>query len=232
MAPPVVTSPEVTESGFGSLTASGLGTSDRERWTQRIASAAVTVQNADLDSDWDGRLAVVIATDSADFAVRAGTPADTASAVTACSGSSSVIVVNPVVLGSGDEWLTSTLVHEGVHVATGSACVAPGKGIGWANEGLAESVAADADPATASRNRTLVLAYLAEHGVPSALPERLDTLTDYALAQLAVDELIDHLGERSDAFLRRAIHDAEAVTPAELDKVRGWYVAALRQLDS
>ena len=173
---------------------------------------------------------MVIAADASDFTSRTGTPADAASAATTCADGASEIVVNPVVLVAGDQWLRSTLVHEGVHVATDSACVAPGESLGWATEGLAELVAADADPATASRNRKLAVDYLASHDLPNELPSELNTLTDYALAQLAVDQVIKQLGHKADDFLTRAIQRAAKVTAAERDQARSWYVAELRRL--
>ncbi|HOC14062.1 MAG TPA: hypothetical protein PLL50_06045 [Propionicimonas sp.] len=232
--PEPVEGPESTSTEFGSLTASRLSETDRAAWTQRIEQAARTVRAAEITAavrpGWQGKLDVVIATDAAEFASRTATPADAASAATTCTDGASEIVVNPVVLVAGDPWLRSTLVHEGVHVATASACVPSGKSLGWATEGLAESVAAGADPSTASRNHKLVIDYLASHALPDKLPSELNTLTDYALAQLAVDQVIKHRGRQADDFLARAIHQAAKVTEAEHEQVRSWYVAELRRL--
>ncbi|MFZ0530700.1 MAG: hypothetical protein WAL91_09200 [Propionicimonas sp.] len=228
--PSYVAAPTVLESEYGSLTASGLSPTESLAWAQRVDAAARSVRAAGLVTDWDGRLTVVIPAGEADFVAMAGTPADSASAVTTCTGGVSTILVNPAILDSGNEWLTSTLVHEGVHAALGSACVPTDDQREWATEGLAESVAAGADPATADRNHHLVMDYLADHPVPTALPENLMTLTDYALAQLAVDQVKAHHTDKADDLLDRAIHQASTLTRAETARVTGWYVAELARL--
>ena len=140
------------------------------------------------------------------------------------------MVVNPLILGQSDEWLDSTLVHEAVHVATDSACVPPGQSLAWATEGLAESVTARTDPATATRNRGLVVAFLRDHAVPRVLPSDLADLTSYALAQLAVDQVRARAGAKADDLLERATREAKTVTAAELTRVTGWYTAELTRL--
>ncbi len=115
-------------------------------------------------------------------------------------------------------------------MATDSACVPAGEALGWAVEGLAESVTARNDPATATRNRGLVRDYLKGHAVPTALPAQLEDLTSYALAQLAVDQVRARLGTKADDLLARATHEASTVTPAELGKVTDLYTAELRRL--
>ncbi len=222
---------DLTAATSGTLLSAGLDDAARKLWATRLDHAAAAVQKAGVPGadDWTGGLVVEVPGSDADFQVVTGSAASSASAITICEGGTPRIVVSPEALGLDAEWLDSTLVHEAVHVATDSACVAAGESLGWAVEGLAESVAARADPVTASRNRKLVAEELAAHGVPDALPVRLETLTDYALAQLAVDQVRDHLGAKAGDLLDRAIHDAAGVTAAELRKVTGWYVAELRR---
>ena len=122
-------------------------------------------------------------------------------------------------------------MHEAVHVATDSACGRPDQALNWAVEGLAESVTARVYPAIAAR----------EPGGGAGLPARqpdaegacrreLDDLAAYALAQLAVDQVRAHLGEKADDLLERAIHQSGSVTPAELRRVTRWYLSALRRI--
>jgi hypothetical protein len=97
-------------------------------------------------------------------------------------------------------------------------------------EGLAESVTARVYPAIAAENRKAVRAYLDDHPVPKALPSDLRELTDYALAQLAVDQVRAQLGAKADDLLNRAIHRSASVTPAELRRVTRWYLSALQRI--
>lgn len=222
---------DVTAATAGTLLSAGLDSAARSQWSRRMDRAVTTVAAADLPGAdaWPGGIVVEVPSGDADFRLVTDSAATDASAITICEGGTPRIVVSPEALGLGQEWLDSTLVHEAVHVATDSACVDPGGALGWAVEGLAESVTARADPATASRNRKLVAGYLTASGVPDALPDRLDTLTDYALAQVAVDRVRAHLGDRADDLLDRAIHDASSVTSAELHAATSWYVAELRR---
>jgi hypothetical protein len=215
----------VVDSGAGTLL-STLDAAARERWVQRVDRAAESVRAAGVVADWPGGLVVAIPPEGR-FGAVSGEAATAASAVTTCTAGTPRIVVNPVILDQPDEWLDSTLVHEAVHVATDSACT-PG-GLGWAVEGLAESVAARSDAATASRNRRLVRAFVRGHGVPDALPDALVSLTDYALAQVAVEALQARLGARADAVLRGAIEDADSLDADELAAATRWYIAEVRR---
>jgi len=85
-------------------------------------------------------------------------------------------------------------------------------------------------PATADANRESVRVYLRDHPVPQALPTELRDLTDYALAQLAVDQVRAHLGDKADDLLDRATHRSNSVTATELRRVTRWYVSALRRI--
>ncbi|MFT4108067.1 hypothetical protein [Propionicimonas sp.] len=219
----------VTTTTSGTLVSAGLDASARKTWADRLERAAKVVRRSTVGEDWSGGLVVVIPPGGR-FGTVSGASADDASAITTCSAGTPRIIVNPAVLAQSAEWLDSTLVHEAVHVATDSACVAAGASLGWAVEGLAESVAARSDSATAARNRALVVSFLTEHGLPDALPADPESLTDYALAQLAADQVRAHLGAHADDFWRRAIHDADSVTPAEIERITRWYRAALADL--
>ncbi len=166
---------DLTAATSGTLLSAGLDDAARKLLATRLDHAAAAVQKAGVPGadDWTGGLVVEVPGSDADFQVVTGSAASSASAITICEGGTPRIVVSPEALGLDAEWLDSTLVHEAVHVATDSACVAAGESLGWAVEGLAESVAARADPVTASRNRKLVAEELAAHGVPDALPVRL-----------------------------------------------------------
>jgi len=220
-----------TAAESGTLLSSGLDEAAESVWATRLARAAAAVRDADVpgDGDWAGTLVVEVPRSDADFELITSAPASSASAITTCQAGTPRVVVSPEALELDAGWLDSTLVHEAVHVATDSACVAAGASLGWAVEGLAESVAARTDPATAARNRRLVDAELTAHGVPEGLPERLESLTDYALAQLAVDQVRARLGAGADDLLNRATHHAGSVTAAELRRITGWYLAELRR---
>ncbi len=222
---------DLTGTGSGTLLSAGIDQAARSVWATRLDHAVTAVVAAGVPGaeGWPRGLVVEVPGSPADFRLLTGSEASSASAVTTCEGGTPRIVVSPEARGLDAGWLDSTLVHEAVHVATDSACVAGGASLEWAVEGLAESVAARVDPATASRNRGLVADYLAAHGVPDALPVRLESLTDYALAQLAVDQVRAHLGSRADDLLDRAVHDAASVGSAERREITGWYVAELRR---
>ena len=223
---------DVTTATHGTLLSSGLDASARGAWAQRIdrAAAAVARTAPPGEDGWTGGLVVEVPATGSDFQAITDELPNAASALTACGTGTPRIVVNPLVLEQPDEWLDSTLVHEAVHVATDSACVPVGESLGWAVEGLAESVTARNDPATATRNRGLVRDYLRQHAVPATLPTQLEDLTSYALAQLAVDQVRVHLGPKADDLLDRAAHEASTITPAELGRVTDLYTAELRRL--
>lgn len=220
---------DLTAAASGTLLSASLDADARHAWARRLDRAAARVEKSGVGENWLGGLVVEVPP-AGRFQQVSGESASDASAATVCTSGTPRIVVNPAILGQPDEWLDSTLVHEAVHVATNSACAPAGASLGWAVEGLAESVAAASDATTASRNRELVLAYLKAHGVPDALPAQPETLTDYALAQLAVDQVRAHLDKKSADFLRRAIHDAPGVTRAELARATTWYRSALERL--
>lgn len=194
-------------------------------WLSVAARAEAAVRASGVVADWSGELVLELPSSAEDFTLRTGSGSDQASAVTSCRSGTPRIVVNPVLADYDPDVRFATLTHEAVHAATDSPCR---NGLAWAVEGLAESVAAAADPATAAANRQLVVDYLASHSVPSALPEELRTPTDYALAQLAADQVRQRLGKRATAFFARAT-DAQLST-AEITQATRWYREALRVL--
>lgn len=223
---------DVTAATNGTLLTSGLDASARKEWAERLDRAAAAVARTDPPgtTGWKGGLVVEVPANGSDFQAITDELANTASALTTCVTGTPRVIVNPMILDQPAEWLDSTLVHEAVHVATDSACVPVGRSLAWAVEGLAESVTARNDPATATRNSRLVQAYLRDHPVPKALPSQLETLTDYALAQLAVDQVRAEWGARADDLLERATHDAATVGAGELARVTGWYTVRLSVL--
>jgi hypothetical protein len=220
----------LTATSGGTLVSAALDATARAAWARRLDRAEAIVRAAGVSEEaWPGGIVVEVPPQGR-FEQVSGASATSASAITVCAAGTPRIILNPAVLGQPEAWLDSTLVHEAVHAATDSACAEPGSSLDWVVEGLAESVAARSDADTASRNRQLVRAYLKAHGLPDALPQSLQTLTDYALAQLAVDAVRVRLGDRADEFWERAIHRASAVTSADLDRATAWYRAALTKL--
>ena len=223
---------DVTTTTHGTLLSSGLDASARSEWADRLDRAAAAVaRTAPAGEDaWQGGLVVEVPANGSDFQAITNELPNTASALTTCGTGTPRVVVNPLVLDQSDEWLESTLVHEAVHVATDSACVPAGRSFPWAVEGLAESVTARIRPVTADENRALVTAYLRDHPVPQSLPSDLTDLTDYALAQLAVDQVRAHLPNTADDLLDRAVHASGSVSATELRQVTRWYVSALQRI--
>lgn len=211
----------------GSVLSVGLDPAARQRWTERLDSAVATVEASgvvDPTFGWGGGVVVEIPATSTDFAAVSGTAAANTAAATSCVTGTPRIVVNPTAFTQSDEWLSATLTHEVVHVAVESPC---STGTAWVVEGMAESVAAGQDAATAKSNSEMVRAYLAAHGVPVALPQQLVTQSDYALAQVAADQVRATLGPtRSAAFFARGVRGHLAA--AQTAQATTWYRAALR----
>ncbi|HEX5336344.1 MAG TPA: hypothetical protein VFW55_10710 [Propionicimonas sp.] len=223
---------EVSTAAHGTLLSSGLDPIARRAWADRLDHAAEAVASAappGVDG-WQGGLVVDVPASASDFQAITDELPSSAAALTTCSTGTSRVVINPQILDNSANLLDATLVHEAVHVATDTACGRPDQGLIWAVEGLAESVTASVYPAIAGDNRDAVRAYLRDHPVPKALPTDLNDLTAYALAQLAVDEVRAHLGEKADDLLGRAIHASGSVTAAELRRVTRWYLSALRRI--
>lgn len=220
---------ELTSGRYGTLISTGLDQAARRRWANRLQRAAIAVAGSGLiaaAAHWSPVLLVEVPARTEDFVTVSGVAADGAAAVTQCSSGSPRIVVNPVL---PDAWAQATLTHEAVHVATASPCHAGAPS--WVVEGLAEAVAAAAEPKVARQNAALVRSYLRDHPVPDALPNPQDDQTDYALAQLCVDQVVRRLGRTEAAnLLYRAIAGPTGLAPAELDDVTTWYRAELLRL--
>lgn len=223
---------EVSAAEHGTLLSSGLDQTARRAWVERLdraAAAVASVAPPGVDG-WQGGLVVEVPANGNDFEAITDEPATSASALATCSTGTPRVVVSPLVLDYPADWLDSTMVHEAVHAATDAPCGRTDQALNWAVEGLAESVAARVHPGTAAGNRAAVRAYLRYNPVPKALPKELNDLTDYALAQLAVDQVRAHLGEKADELLDRACSSSGSVTPAELHRVTRWYLSALRRI--
>jgi len=179
-----------------------LGDEARSAWLTRLEWAAGTLAGTSfgqLDDSWDGQLVVELPGTAGHFRELAGPGMEDAAAVTRCPSGGARITVNPVVATNQPWYLDSLVLHEAVHVATGSSC--GGGAPQWVEEGLAEWVASEHSSDSLAANQAWVVAYLARHGVPEALPVDADFSADpdsvsaaYALARLAVAVAIDQLG--------------------------------------
>lgn len=216
----------------GQILSTSLDEAARRDWANRLDRAAQAVTASGMISSaagWNDELVVELPADAAGFVAASGVPDGDAAAGTLCSSGTPRIVVNPVVLDLDAGYLDVLLVHEAVHVATDSPCSSGG--LGWVVEGLAESVAAGTDRDLAKSNAELVIEHIRERGVPADLPAVVSDQTDYALAQLAVDQVRAHLSH-ADAvgFFDRAIRRSDSVTTAELGRARAWYLAELARI--
>ena len=218
---------ELTATSHGTLLSSSLTAAARRGWELRLNRASVAVSRAGIltaGNHWDGGLVVEIPADTTGFTAITGSSATDTSAITTCSAGTPRIVINPAAFTQPAGWLQATLTHEAVHVATESPCAS---GAAWVVEGAAESVAAQSDPATAKANAKLVHAYLRSHHRPTALPTSLTTQTDYALAQLAIDQVRAKLGARAPDFIAKGI--SGQLSEAAAAKATGWYLAELKR---
>lgn len=187
--------------GAALLAATGVPDAEASAWLAAAAEAAAVVAAAGLAGAarrWDGVLVVGVPADAAAFAATAGLPATRAAAtqavtVMADAGSPPRITLHRAAVGGLDAvGRRAVLVHEGVHVATRSAVSAAPL---WLVEGVAESVAAAADPTTRARNAALLDAA----GRPAGLPTRADldgpaADVAYARSALAVEAAIGRWG--------------------------------------
>lgn len=217
-----------TPAKHGTVLAVGLTPAQQQLWAARLDRASAVVAASPMlsaGSDWDGGLVVMLPDNAAAFTGLTGADAGDTGAVTTCATGTPRIVVSPAAVSRQARWLQTTLIHEAVHVATDSPC---GHGVGWIVEGVAESVAAASDTATAASNAALVRHFLRDKGVPSALPKQVSSATDYAMAQAAVDQVRARLGTTAAAaFLARGI--AGQLSEADLARARGWYIAELQR---
>lgn len=213
---------------MGTVLSSGLTTQTQQAWAARLDVASLAVTRSGVltaDSGWDGGLVVVIPDKSSDFAALSGLNASDTAAVTSCRSKTPRIIINPKILSLGPNQLKATVIHEAVHAATESAC-SPSEA--WVSEGAAESVAAASVPQIAAANKELVRRYLQDNGVPDELPKTVVTVTEYALAQVAVDQVRAHLGQAAAAdFLARGI--AGPLNVLEESDAKTWYLQELQR---
>ena len=237
---PTSTEPSLSAStlGTGTLLADpDLAPADRQAWLDRLDRTIQTLAGAGLaplDEDWDGRLVVELPPTAQAYTALAGTLSGEAAAVTRCPDAGARITVNPVVAAEGTEYLDSLLLHEGVHLATGSSC--RGRAPQWAEEGVAEWLASEHSGAALEANRQWVISYLAEHPVPATLPADGDfygpsdqVSAAYALARQAVASAVDRVGRPAAMALLDGYYDGTA-DEQDTRGVTAWYVADLQRL--
>lgn len=216
---------EVTAARHGTVISLGLTEPERKAWAERLDRASATVAGSGVVASPDQRplgLVLEIPSEVADFA--SVTSASDASAITSCTTGTPRIAINPIANSQGEDYLDATVIHEAVHVASNSPCL---KGTAWVVEGMAESVAAAADPATARGNARLVQRTLSDRGQPQSLPSALVTQTDYALAQVAADQVRAHLGTKAAEFFTRGV--SGGLSAADQAAATKWYLAELRR---
>lgn len=215
-----------TVATHGTVLSTGLTAAQRQVWATRLDRAAATVAASGVlaaNADWDGGLVVLIPANRTEFTAMTGGDSSDTAAITTCESGTPRIVINPASFAQNSRWLQATLTHEAVHVATDSACT---RGAAWVVEGMAESVAAASDASTAQTNDELVRHYLSRQGVPTGLPDQLLSPTDYALAQLAADQVRAKLGVHSAAaFFARGV--AGQLSDTDVADATGWYLAEL-----
>jgi hypothetical protein len=215
-----------------------LGDQPRSAWLTRLEWAAETLAGTGfgtLDDTWDGQLVVELPGTAGQYQELAGAGMDDAAAVTRCPPGGARITVNPVV-GANEPWyLDSLVLHEAVHVATGSSC--GGEAPQWVEEGLAEWVACEHSSESLAANQAWVMEYLERHGVPEALPDDPDFTADpdsvsaaYALARQAVAVAIDQLGEAGAMDYFAGAYDGRQTGDATTAEITSRYLAELAAL--
>lgn len=217
----------ITTAEHGTVLSSGLSAAAASEWADRLDQASTRVRNSGVlapANAWDGGLVVELPADAEGFSAVTGASATDTSAITSCGSGTARIVINPLAIARGADFVMATLVHEAVHVATDSPCQ---QGVAWVVEGMAESVAAAADHDTATSNAQLVRAFLDHHQLPAALPANLITQTDYALAQVAADQVRVHLAAKASGFFAQGV--AGQLSVEESAKATKWYLAELRR---
>ena len=202
-----------------------------DRTTQRLASAGLEP----LDDDWDGQLLVELPATAQAYAQLAGADSADAAAISHCPPAGARITVNPAVGDEDPAYLDTLLLHEGVHIATGSSC-AGGRAPLWVEEGLAEWVACEPDADCLAAADEWVAHHLAENGTPAGLPEDADfrgsprqVSAAYALARPAVASAVERLGRPATMALL-ATYYRGAAEPDQTQRLTAWYLADLQQL--
>lgn len=205
----------------------GLGGQERQAWLDRIERTVAVLVDSDLGpavEGWDGRIVVELP-DAGDYATLAGPGGAQAAAVTRCLGDGSRITVNPAIRDADADYLDSLVLHESVHVATGSACRdAPL----WIEEGLAEWLTVAHHTSAEQSNRQWLTHELAG-GLPAGLPDdqafqgtAAEVSGGYALAVFAVDTAVGRLGhDRAMAYF--AAPDEQTTR-----QLTDWYREGLR----
>ncbi len=175
-------------------------------------------------------LIVLAPSDLVGFARYAGADAQTTAAVTVVPGTTASqgvrVVVNPVA-ATNAVTDAATLTHEAVHAAMGSPRLTGTPG--WLLEGIAEALTARAHPSVAATNAAAARAAVA-HGLPNALPDLSSAdPSGYALAQVAVDAMVAHVGwtDVFDEARRRSTPAGGRIADAQ---VLTWYRDELARL--
>ncbi|MCW5952467.1 MAG: hypothetical protein KIT69_09440 [Propionibacteriaceae bacterium] len=232
-APTVAEQPSVTleptETAVGTLYAPADAAPDEQQaWLERIERTSGIVAGTDLgslDDGWDGRIVVELPPSQPDYLALAGPDSGEAAATTRCDAEGSRITINPLIRSESSSYLDSLLLHEAVHAATGSACTdAPL----WIEEGVAEWLTEQHDPATQHANRQWLDHELAA-GLPAGLPPdsafrgaSAQISGAYALAAFAVAVAIEQLGQ-DQAMAYFAVPDERTT-----GRLTQWYLAGLR----
>ena len=203
---------------------------EQQTWLERLDRASAALARADLGSltdGWDGRIVVELPSTHEGYLALAGPEGDGAAASTRCDAGDSRITINPVVRAEPSGYLDSLLLHEAVHAATGAGCADTPL---WTEEGLAEWLTEQHDPAAQQANQQWLAHELAA-GLPAGLPPdtafrgtAAQVSGAYALAAFAVDTAIQRLG-RARAMAYLAAPDeptTRQLTAWYLDGLRAW----------
>ncbi len=214
----------------------GFDEAARQDWLARLdrtAAALTRASLAPLVAGWDGDLLVELPPNRQWYARLAGPGSEQAAAVTRCLDGKGRITVNPVVADEDAGYLDTLVLHEGVHVATGSSCA--GRADQWVEEGLAEWLACEPDPACLDASRQWVADHLAREGLPSGLPRDSEftgspdqVSAAYALARQAVASAVERLGEPAAMALFDS-HYRGLADPDATRRLTAWYLADLQR---
>lgn len=218
------------------LVPAGFDPDARQDWLDRLDRTAAALSRASLASlvaGWDGDLLIELPPDRQWYARLAGPGSEQAAAVTRCLDGHGRITVNPVVGDEDPDYLDTLVLHEGVHVATGSSCA--GQADQWVEEGLAEWLACEPDPACLDASRQWVADYLARQGLPAGLPQDSEftgspdqVSAAYALARQAVASAVERLGEPASMALLDS-HYRGLADPDATRRLTAWYLADLQR---
>lgn len=216
----------------------GIADATRQEWLDRLDRTVARLASAGLeplDEGWDGQLLVELPATAQAYAQLAGPDSADAAAISHCPMAGPRITVNPAVDDEDPDYLDTLLLHEGVHIATGSSCPG-GQAPQWVEEGLAEWVACEQDAHCLASAEEWVAHYLAGNGIPAALPADGDfrgsspeVSAAYALARQAVASAVERLGAPATMALLDTYYRG-AAEPEQTQRLTGWYLADLEQL--